>query len=200
MNLKFLGDALDHWKGSVFEGLQSSHILNNFRVDAMVSDPGSWHSEDWQLYAKLLRVERYQIVSHRATLDKNRNEYFNEIPPTGDIFLDPDTGIKTGAVKDLRQYLKPEELAFIMNQEPHRITIVYQHVRAMPTIKRIREVLHALRSVQPYFYCASYNSGTVALLFLSLQRARIDNVSTYFRDLLGSHADNRIGILTERDT
>jgi hypothetical protein len=34
MNLTFLGDALDHWKGSIFESLQKGGILPDFAVDA----------------------------------------------------------------------------------------------------------------------------------------------------------------------
>jgi len=38
MNLRYLGDALDHWKGSLFESLQQANILHDFAVDAMASD------------------------------------------------------------------------------------------------------------------------------------------------------------------
>ena len=196
MNLRFLGDALDHWKGSVFECLQSSNVLEEFRVDAMASDIDNWRPEDWSLYAKLLRVGRSQIVKHKATLDRNRKEYFDEIPRSGDLFLDPDTGIKTGSVKEIRQYVKPNELFSLMNHERRRVVVVYQHIRAMKTRERVEAVLQVLRSEkpEPIFYCASYDSGTVALLFLSFQRDRIKAVSGYFREFLGSHADNRIGV------
>ena len=97
MNLRFLGDALDHWKGSVFEGLQNSNILEDFPVDAMASDIDNWRPEDWSLYAKLLRVRESQIVEHKATLERNRKKYFDEIPISGDLFLDPDTGVRTGS-------------------------------------------------------------------------------------------------------
>ncbi len=195
MNLRFLGDALDHWKGSVFEGLQSSNVLENFRVDAMASDFDNWRPEDWSLYAKLLRVRKSQIVEHKATLDRNRKEYFDEIPRSGDLFLDPDTGIKTSSGRE-QQYLKPDELFSLMNHEQRRVVVVYQHIRAMKTRERVEAVLQVLRSEKPkpIFYCASYDSGTVALIFLSFQRDRILAVSGYFRKFLGSHADNRIGV------
>ena len=127
MNLRFLGDALDHWEGSVFEGLQSSNVLEDFCVDAMASDIDNWRPEDGSLYAKLLRLRKSQIVKHKVTLDSNRKVYFNEIPPYGDLFLDPDTGIKPRSRGDIRQYLKHEELFFLMNHERRRIVAVYQH-------------------------------------------------------------------------
>jgi len=196
MNLRFLGDALDHWKGSGFEGLQNSNVLEDFRVDAMASDIDKWRSEDWSLYAKLLRVRKSKIVEHTATLERNRKEYFDEIPRSGDLFLDPDTGIKTGSDnRDIRQYLKPEELFFLMNHEQRRVVTVYQHGSRNRAIRyRVEDVLKVLRSDQPNCYCASYESSNVALLFLSFQSDRIEAVRGYFLELLGSHADNRIGI------
>ena len=195
MNLRFLGDALDHWKGSVFECLQSSNVLEEFRVDAMASDIDNWLPEDWSLYAKLLRVRKSQVVEHKATLDRNRKEYFDEIPRSGDLFLDPDTGIMPRSGGDIRQYLKHEELFFLMNHERRRVVAVYQHgSRNLSMKSRVEDVLKMLRSAHPNCYCASYYSSNVALLFLSFQRDRIAAVSGYFRKLLGSHADNRIGV------
>jgi hypothetical protein len=195
MNLRFLGDALDHWKGSVFEGLQSSNVLEDFRVDAMDSDIDNWRPEDRSLYAKLLRVRESQIVEHKVTLDSSRKEYFDEIPLYGDLFLDPDTGIKPRSSGDIRQYIKHEELFFLMNHERQRIVAVYQHgSRNLSMRRRVENVLTMLRSVHQNCYCISYDSSYVALLFLSFGRNRIKAVSNYFRGLLGPHADNRIGV------
>lgn len=38
MNLRYLGDALDYWKGSVFFRLQERGILKDFSVDPMLTD------------------------------------------------------------------------------------------------------------------------------------------------------------------
>ena len=57
MNLQFLGDALDHWKGSVFEGLKKAGALAGFHVDAMASDAKMWRPQDWILFSKLLGQE-----------------------------------------------------------------------------------------------------------------------------------------------
>ena len=95
MNLRFLGDALDHWKGSLFELLQKTNQLHNFVVDPTAADWGSWQPEHVDAFARLLRIDRRQIILHNASL-KDRTMYFNEIRSEGDLFLDPDTGIKTG--------------------------------------------------------------------------------------------------------
>ncbi|MGD0827224.1 MAG: hypothetical protein ABSA09_03970 [Desulfobaccales bacterium] len=196
MKLEFLGDALDHWKGSVFEGLQSSNVLNGFRVDAMISDIGNWAPEHLSLYAKLLRVKSHKIVEHKGTLDRNRKEYFDEIPRSGDLFLDPDTGIMPCSGGDIR-HLKHEELFSLMNYEGKRVVAVYQHGSHTMSLKsRVEDVLNMLRSVHPNCYCASYYSSScnVTLLFFSFQRNHIESVNRYFHKLLGSHGDKRIGL------
>jgi hypothetical protein len=98
MNLQFLGDALDHWKGSVFETLPQQGVLRDFLVDPMASDAPKWNPADLKLFARLLRIEQHQLVNHRHDLCTDRAWYFAEIQPNGDLFMDPDTGIKTGTV------------------------------------------------------------------------------------------------------
>lgn len=191
MNLKYLGDALDHWKGSAFEALQRTHLLHDFRVDAMASDSEEWEKQDHGLYAKLLRIDKHQLVTHRDTLSGNRNKYFKEIPVDGDLFLDPDTGFKTGSVKSLQQYLTPAEFLDMLKRD--RIIAVYQHVRAKHTRDRVEEVLWVLRDKGSGFFCTSYESGTVALLFFGLHATRVEAIRDYFQALLGKHADKRVG-------
>lgn len=196
MNLQYLGDALDHWKGSVFEGLQQDKQLIDFRVDAMVSDSDKWATGDWSLFASLLRITPSQIVRHKANLNKTRDDYFAEVPRNGDLFLDPDTGIMTGSVKDLCQYLKPCELIRLLEADQRRMLVVYQHVRAQRTRDRIEQVLSTVRAVRKVFYCASYESGTVAMLFFTLDKSRVTSLERYYRAFLGNHADRRIGLWT----
>lgn len=193
MNLQFLGDALDHWKGSVFEALQNSLLLKGFRVDAMASDSEKWEQNDHRLYAKLLRIEQHQLIAHENTLSGDRNKYFNEIPSMGDLFLDPDTGLKTGTVKTVSQYLKAAELHSLLEQNKGRIIAVYQHVRARRTRERMEEVLQVLGHERNGFFCTSYESGTVALLFFGLEPKRIEAIRDHFHLLLDKHADIRIG-------
>ena len=193
MNLQYLGDALDHWKGSVFESLQKAQVLKGFQVDPMATDAHAWKLEDRVLFARLLRVEESEIVHHTYNLCKDRDRYFSEIPSVGDLFIDPDTGIVTRYVKHVEQYLRPQELFNILEAHQRRIVVVYQHVRAKKTRVRIEEVLKRLREEQKPFYCTSYESGTVALLFFALEKDRVIAVQECFQRFLGVHALNRVG-------
>lgn len=193
MNLDYLGDALDHWKGSIFEGLQRDGVLKDFIVDQMATDARLWKPVDSELFVRLLRIKRFQLVSHNHDLCEDRAGYFAEISSKGDLFLDPNTGIKTGSVNRIADYIMPAELIAAMHKDSNRVVIVYQHIRAKKTRERVAEVLAALKKKDKHFYCVSYESGTVALLFLSRSDSRVRIIREYFDQLLGAHAKNRIG-------
>lgn len=192
MNLRYLGDALDHWKGSIFDLLRAKELLQNFAVDAMASDAEDWQPADWDLLARLLHVPKARILSHSASLMLDRRRYFGEIGHRGDLFLDPDTGVATKRVRSVAQYVRPNELNALLDYEPDRIVAVYQHIRAQKTRERLHNVITALRSDGRPFSCCSYESGTVAMIFLSGSPDRIDLVHREFEELLGAHAHRRI--------
>ena len=68
MKLTYIGDAHDHWKGSLFQYLQEGEILRNFLVDPMATDGSPWNAANSKLYAHLLRIEESQLVQHDRTL------------------------------------------------------------------------------------------------------------------------------------
>lgn len=152
-----------------------------------------WTDFDVNLYANLLHIQATQLTQHRYDSYDNRNEYFLELPKTGDLFLDPDTGIKTGTVKRKEHYLTPNELNEIAKKSERRLVIAYQHVRAQQTRERINNVLNTVRLQSIALSCVSYESGTVALLFFGLESGRVKAVRNYFHKTLGTHANKRIG-------
>ena len=176
MNLAYLGDALDHWKGWLFEFLEGEGFLRDFAVDPMASDGTLWTPHDYELFARLLRVTDAQILRHGRSL-AGRTEYFAEIEHTGDLFVDPDTGIDTGGCSPADKYVTPQDLVDLLRRSHKRVVAVYQHVRAQKTSDRVDACLRALaRAVDPKdFAWCSYESGTVAMLFLSLG-SRSDNI------------------------
>lgn len=192
MNLRYLGDALDHWKGSLFESLQRAALLHHLAVDAMATDPEHWRLADFSLLAQLLRVQRRQIIDHRQTLADDRTGYFSEIEHEYDLFLDPDTGVATGKVRDKSQYLLPGEIHDLLSRQPDRVVAVYQHASRRKKIRdRLQEVVSALEQSGQPFSCCSYESGTVAMLFLSRNPERVNRIHQHFGDLLGEHARRR---------
>jgi hypothetical protein len=192
MNLRYLGDALDHWKGSPFERLQRARLLRSFAVDAMATDAEDWQSTDLALFADLLRIEQPQILRHKHLLEIDRRGYFSEITHEGDLFLDPDTGSATGKVGDASQYMFAKEVHGLLTGQPARVLAVYQHIRAQKTRDRLQRVISTVKLPDQPFTCCSYESGTVAMLFFSREDRRIGAIHRHFLDYLGRHAPGRI--------
>lgn len=189
MNLAFLGDAFDHWKGSLIDSLQEAQAVRDFAVDPMASDLGSWKSEDFIILARLLRVGAAQIIRHRVTLQE-RTKYFDEISHRGDLFLDPDTGVATGRVKET--HISPFEIGHLLDSATNRLLVVYQHVRAQRVSIRVDAVLIALQREIGGFTWTSYESGTVAMLFLSRRPERTERIAAHFKSMLGRHSSGRV--------
>lgn len=190
MNLKYLGDALDYWKGSLFEYLSNEGVLRKFAVDPMASDLLKWTQADFSLFARLLRIDEDQLVRHRVTL-RNRFGYFNEITHKGDLFLDPDTGIATSRVTE--KHILPLEIAALLDKSKDRLLAIYQHQaqgREMST--RVNECLDKLNNDIGRFGWCSYESGTVAMIFISRQPRRTQGVNLALQALLGRHAVKRV--------
>jgi hypothetical protein len=156
----------------------------------MATDATKWGEADLCLYARLLRVNREQLIHHEARLFPDRDRYFSEIERGVDVFLDPDTGIGTGS--PIEKYVKPRDLATLLNPASGRVVAVYQHVRAKRTCERVDGCLAAIREQMGAVGWCSYESPTVAMLFLSGDDARTSGIAQAFEKLLGRHAERRV--------
>lgn len=192
MNLRFLGDAMDHWKGSIIGRLSKMNMLDSLRADQIASDFSQWGEVDHALYANLLGISKSMLIQHEQPLWENRRKYLEEILTIdGDLFLDPDIGISTNSQTGAK-HLKASEVHAILDESPTRIVMVYQHIRAQNTRERVIEVLDWVQEKGPDFSCYSYESGTVAMLFFSRRTDRLGKIGKYFKDLLDWHAKERV--------
>ncbi len=191
MNVDHLGDALDHWKGSLLEFLQRESVLRQLAVDPMATDRERWNEAALALYARLLHIDRRRIISHEARLAA-RDSYFAEIVHDGDLFLDPDTGFATSRVSPITKYVKPNEVAALLRSPGRRVVAVYQHIRAQKTCVRVDACAAAVaEEIDTGGWC-SYESPTVAMLFLCGDVTRTAEIGRTFRGLLGGHAKGKI--------
>jgi len=194
MNLEFLGDAFDYWKGSLFFRLQRAGILTDFLVDPMLTDPEDWHTSDFRLYADLLQIRPIQILQHKRKLRGERDQYFAEITHTGDLFLDPDTGIDLRHASHAEKYIRVSEIRQFVGGNLPRILCVYQHIRAKKTRERVGELASELASHGTRIYGCSYETPTVAMLFMSARQNRIKPLNEYFKNYLGQHSSMRVAL------
>jgi hypothetical protein len=191
MNLEHLGDALDHWKGSLFQYLRTKCILQDFAVDPMVTDHEPWTEDDFVVFARLLHIEPRQIIRHEASLTA-RGPYFDEIVHRGDLFLDPDIGIATSGAAPIAKYVKPREVAELLHPGRGRVLAVYQHVRGQKTYARVDGCVAAIaKEIDAVGWC-SYESSTVAMLFLCSDATRTQEVCSALHALLGRHGERRV--------
>jgi hypothetical protein len=191
VNLKYLGDALDHWKGSLLNFLRQQNAIANFAVDPMSSDLVSWNADDYQVFMRLMRITSSELIRHRVSL-RNREAYFSEIAHLGDLFLDPDTGVATGKIRQRECYVFPLEVKRLLDAADHRVVAIYQHVRAQKVTHRVDQVMETLKAEIGKLGWSSYESGSVAMLFLSHDPARTTGVADCCHRLLRRHAAGRI--------
>lgn len=111
---------------------------------------------------------------------------------TGDLFVDPDTGIALGYASHAENYIRVREAHQLLGEKLPRILCIYQHIRAKKTRDRVRELIAALAEFNTRIYCCSYETPTVAMLFVSRKQNRIEQVNKYFKNYLGRHSDMRV--------
>ena len=190
MNTKYIGDAFDHWKGSMISLLAFDSLLRNVIVEPMITDQSPWNLDEKDTYRRLLRLQETDIVIHAdSTFIGDRNKYFDEIPKDGDVFLDPDTGIATG--KSSRQHVKISEIAELCDNSD-RIVMIYQHSARGDFHNRLQIISKRLLSEIPQITVMLYKCGFVALIFVSKEIKRMNKLHDFLRFYLKGAAGNRI--------
>jgi hypothetical protein len=189
VNSKFLGDALDHWKGSLISILSSKGLVRNVTVEPMITDVTPWSKEDLKTYSRLLKLESINQICHgQSTFSGKRDEYFDEVPKHADLFLDPDTGIATS--NSGREHVKLLELRKLAKSD--RVLMVYQHSARGSFHKRLLEIRDRLLRDIPNVHCTIYECGRVAVFFISLNKARIHEIQNGLKEYLRGTAENRV--------
>lgn len=186
MNLRHLGDAFDHWKGTMLE----ITCPKGARIVPMFTDENRWNRKQLEAYARLLRVSSKDVL-HSETRFSNgsRGTYF-DIPESGDLFLDPDVGICTNA-RPKKEHIAPSEIAAILLVSRPRILLIYQNKWQRKTM---RETLNMVLSTERLekFYRFGFDAGQVGIIFISCDRKRIVKAMERVQSWLGPVAPNRI--------
>ena len=164
MNRRYLGDALDWWKGGLLTWLRKDTFLRDIVVVPCFSDAEDWTEEDLMLYSELLGVDQTRIGTERGA------------PEYVDIFFDPDIGVRTGKVKKKSKYVEPERLRVTLTGNPNCVVAIYQHGTRQGTRSRIKEVVEVLRQNDREGCICSSESSTVAMLFASHHCGRIESI------------------------
>jgi len=190
VNSQFLGDALDHWKGSIISLLLSKQLTQNIVAEPMITDLQPWQREDIDTYGRLVSRELLCPICHGgSTFSGRREDYFNEIPQYGDVFLDPDIGIALG--KATRKHVKITEIKKLLGQS-NRVVMVYQHSGHEDFHQRLLTIKNKISGAIPNVHCIVYQCGQVAMFFISSSDSRIAEIKNALQELLRGTARRRI--------
>jgi hypothetical protein len=186
MNHKYLGDALDHFKGSLIRRLQSDGLLRDLAVDPMATDAEQWTDDDYRLYAQLLEVDISRV--HRSPNPPARKGCLSRSikDHDGDLFLDPDTGVYTGNDKKTCRHVEPEEIVHLLGTS--RIVAVYQHRLRKALTETEKATFGAVQNLGPLVSATSYVGQQLSILFFSKDPNRIAALAGGLRAWLGTKA------------
>ncbi len=178
MNIKHLGDALDHWKGCIIR-LVEAH-LHDLQVVPMFTDPDvvkTWSPKRLLLYAELLHVNASDILHRRRRfVSADRESYFAELGGDKcDLFLDPDTGIAPRSGFD-EQHIRPGDIAALLPDHATRVLLIYQH-----SSRETNWVDACLRRVvrhEPKRTCwaFAYGAGDASMVFVARTPGRLKSM------------------------
>ena len=133
MRRKYLGDALDFWKGAMLEAVGHRAGLC---VAAMITDKKAWNHEEAATYADLLGVPTGHIELRYFDC-KSRQAYFQNLGKRNgrrDYFLDPDIGLDAGLAKKKMKKGKADAQHVTLGDvrqllSDTNVVAVYQHSR-----------------------------------------------------------------------
>jgi hypothetical protein len=186
MNLKHLGDALDHWKGSVMDLVDD----NNLRVLPMLTDQHRWTKNHFDVYAKLLRRKTNDILKKNVLFPcQTRSDYFTGLPEY-DLFIDPDTGIASDKNRK-KEHISAAEIASLLPRSSSRLLMIYQNRFVMKEMKETLKRVLAFEGLTE-FHLFAYAAGAVGMVFISRSPKRIAEALTRLRSFLGPVASARI--------
>lgn len=184
---------MDHWKGSLIRFLCQEGLIYDLAVEPMITDHEDWSPDDLETYQRLLNLTPGVRICHEGrAFGGSREVYFKDIRHIGDLFIDPDTGISTGACS--RKHIKISEIRQLLYSTPRRsrVLMVYQHSARGQFHSRLLQIRDSLvTSIPDLRYCI-YESGRVAMCFLSLNERRIRSLEAGLRHFLTGTAMRRI--------
>ena len=177
MKLDFLGDAPDHWKGSLRLLLHSSGLKKMYVVP-MFTDRSSWNERHCETYARLLKLfkddgsaDTNLIYKGAFSKDIARKDYFDEASTSAGacdvIFLDPNSGIRKEAPSGRRKYnyVLVSDFRQLLIAKGDRLLMIYDESRNHQDEKdaHVDGICEDIREAG--FDCCAYESGRNLTMF-----------------------------------
>jgi hypothetical protein len=203
MNHDHLGDALDHWKGSIIKFLQENTETNSIHVLPMIPNRllPYWTKDHSTVYAQLLSLSPSAILRSDIGIypKKDRALYFT-INATNDMFIDPDNGVGAedgGSDK----HITPSEIVALIPKNSTRLLLIYQTggqrgngetTSEKKALVHLKKTLNNLRMLIGEDSVFAYFGGQTSMIFVSRDVQRLQRISVLFSGLLGIVAKERL--------
>jgi hypothetical protein len=177
MKLDYLGDSLDFFKGAVLSRLESEGLVRNLKIVPMFSDAAAWTPNRIGVYASLLgkAPQDVQPEGEHALFPDNLDFYRMRVKAsceTGDLFIDPDTGIEPEALVDSK-HLRRSDLDALVLAEASRLVIVYQHNARREMEQDVQSWRKSLGKLSRGTIWGVFHGGHAALILLSRAPDRV---------------------------
>jgi hypothetical protein len=200
MNREHLGDALDHWKGSLICLLQNE--LVNLHVLPMIPKRRlDWTPDHFIIYARLLGVRVEAILNRDSGIlpKQHRDKYFG-VCSSHDLFIDPDNGIgndRGGSDQHITRF----EVAKLIPENSGNLLLVYQTGGQRgngkvgyerKALTHLREITRLLKEVIGEQCVFAYFGGQTSMIFVSRNSRRIARVFGILRNFLRSISTDRL--------
>ena len=186
MNLVHLGDALDHWKGSLIELIGGKNV----HVVPMFTDGKPWTEPQIEAYARLLRMRPEDVLKRDGCFSgKTRTSYFCNLGEH-DLFLDPDTGIAPDDKNAKEEHIRTSEIAGLLSVAPSRMLLIYQH--ASRSKNGLKKKLNLLSKYLPGCGMFAYDSGSVSMVVIGRDRDRVQQALVRLKCWLGPTVSKRV--------
>jgi len=152
MHMKYLGDSYDIVKLSLIGWLRH---FGEWSVHPMLTEKAA--PKEIQAFERLLGAS--VISTQVLTATTNRESYLSCAIHTGNLFLDPDTGLRLKSTNGLRapKYLFSAELVHITSSRPKALTLVFD--QSLPRGKEREALEHKLKNLLTHgVHCFAYVS------------------------------------------
>lgn len=180
MELGYLGNEVDTFKGAILRLLTAYQLLRDLAVDPMITDPERWDAKSYEFYSKLMGIEIRPNQPLAIRLSGHRRA--PGIPGhSGDFFLDPSTGVVYGQ-QDGERYIFPNEVRALLN--PSNVVVIYQ---AWPQGGRDAavEAIQAVDQPSGSLAAVTCDRRKTSMLFFSRDFARIESITAWLRRWMG---------------
>jgi hypothetical protein len=192
MRLDYLGDSLDHWKGSLLGRLRAENLLRPLRVVPMLTDGALWSATHHAVYCAHLGLAVSDLISTKVFDGNVRADYFKHAAEQAcrdsDLFIDPDKGIEPSRCK--KEHVSLLNLCSLATGD--RLLLVYEQTKAYGSNYASHVDKLSSRLGAASLFSVFWTGRQVAMAAISRDASRVAAIRRHWHSIVGPLAERRI--------